>query len=137
MAVFDSVIDSQLAKQGHGDILEPFNRLSTTNCREDIFSDNFFLTEGISGDSLLSIAVNNFAVCAVFLKKISIAMRKLENIIQDNPVQNMSDPIVFNLCTIYDLSYSPDISSNKKKMIQRIAAIYNIEEINWRSFRLA
>ena len=88
------------------------------------------------GDSLLAVAVNNYAVCSIFLKKIKIALLKLETIVQDNPAQNLVDPIVFNLCTIYDLSFSPEVSLNKKKAVQRIASFYSVEEVNWRSFRL-
>ena len=87
-------------------------------------------------ESLLSMAINNYAVCALFMKKVDVAMKKLENFIQDNPPQNLTDPVVFNLCTIYDLSFSVEVSTNKKKMLQRIAAMYFVDGLNWRSFRL-
>ena len=90
----------------------------------------------VQEDGLLSTAINNYAVCSLFLKKIDVAMKKLEAFIQDNPSQNLTDPIVFNLCTIYDLNYAPDISTNKKKTLQRVAAAYFIDGLNWRSFRL-
>lgn len=134
MKLFDSVIQSQLSRQRRVDVLD-----------SNYFQDNeiyhkfdfFFMVEGLSGDSLMNIAVNNYAVCSVFLKKVNIAMRKLECVIQNSPVQNMNDAVVFNLCTLYDLSFSPDISTNKKKVLQHIASMYSIEAINWRSFRLA
>ena len=90
----------------------------------------------VQEDGNLAMAINNYAVCALFLKKIDIAMKKLEAFIQDNPAQNLSDPVIFNLCTIYDLSFAPEISTNKKKTLQRIAAAYSIDGLNWRSFRL-
>jgi predicted xylose isomerase-like sugar epimerase len=78
-----------------------------------------------------------FIVLYFLSSHLRFALRKLESILQDNPAQNFVDPIVFNLCTLYDLSYSPDVSSNKKKTIQKVAVYYSIEEVNWRSFRLA
>jgi len=131
MKLFESVIDSQLARQGTVNAADYFNNPLGPP------SDDLLLSEGMVSDSLLAVAVNNFAVCAVFLKKVKVALRKLESILQDNPAQNFIDPIIFNLCTIYDLSYSTEVSSNKKKTIQNVASFYGVEEVNWRSFRLA
>ena len=137
MKLFESVVDSQLSRN----CTESNDASGVFNTFEYFDDDHFYLNnifhEGFYGDKLLSIAVNNYAVCSVFLKRVSFALKKLESVIQDNPSQNIIDPIIFNLCTIYDLSYSPDISTNKKKVIQKLAKLYSIEEINWRSFRLA
>lgn len=60
----------------------------------------------------------------------------MEQLIQDDPTQNLIDPIVFNLCTMYDLSCSPDVSIEKKKALQEVANHYHIEDLHWKSFRL-
>jgi hypothetical protein len=130
MKLFETVIDSQLTRQGNASAVDFFS-----NPQER--PDDVLVSEGMFGDSLLAVAVNNYAVCAVFLKKVKVALTKLESVIQDNPSQNILDPIIFNLCTIYDLSYSSEVSTNKKKTIQNIASHYGIEEVSWRSFRLA
>eukprot|EP01038_Epipyxis_sp_PR26KG_P016847 gene16847-23079_t len=90
-------------------------------------------------ENLVAAAVNNYAVCSLYMKKISQAISQLENLILNNPSQNMTDPIIFNLCTLYDLSYAPDISTNKKKMLQRLAVKYFVDDpvLHWKSFRLA
>ena len=46
--------------------------------------------------------------------------------------------VVFNLCTLYDLSCSPEISVMKKKVLQQFAGVYHMEDpvLHWRSFRL-
>lgn len=89
-------------------------------------------------DCPLSAAVNNHAVCCLYLKKNSAAIARLEELLAQDPQAFMTDPVIFNLCTIYDLCYAPDISNNKKKALQRVAARYQISEsvLHWRSFRL-
>lgn len=87
-------------------------------------------------ENLLPIAVNNFAVCSLHLRKIKAAVSKVEELIQDDPSRHMIDPIIFNLCTMYDLSFGPTVSTEKKKTLQSIAEKYNIDDLSWRSFRL-
>jgi hypothetical protein len=87
-------------------------------------------------DSLLPIAVNNFAVCSLHLRKIKGAVSKMEELVQDDPPRHMIDPVIFNLCTMYDLSFGPNVSTEKKKTLQQIAEKYNIDDLHWRSFRL-
>ena len=72
-------------------------------------------------ENLLSIAVNNFAVCSLHLRKIHAAVSKMEELVQDDPPRHMIDPVIFNLCTMYDLSFGPSVSTEKKKTIQIVA----------------
>jgi len=88
-------------------------------------------------DTLLGAAANNFALCALHLRKLPLAISTLERLIATDPVAHMLDPIVFNLCTMYDLSHAPEQSATKKKVLQRVASIYRIEDLHWRSFRLS
>jgi hypothetical protein len=87
-------------------------------------------------DSNLAAATNNFAICSLYLRRIQEAVAKIEELIQDDPSQNLIDPVVFNLCTMYDLSCAPDVSIEKKKALQEIARHYHIEDLHWKSFRL-
>lgn len=86
----------------------------------------------------LGIAVNNLAICSLYLKRIQKAIYQLEQLIFSNPTKYLLDPIVFNLCTLYDLSYAPDASTFKKKILQRIAIEYHVDDpiLHWKSFRL-
>ena len=88
--------------------------------------------------SVLAVAVNNLCVCSLFLKKVPLAVATLEALIQENPSKHMLDPVVFNLCTLYDLTCSPEMSANKKRVLQRIAMIFHIHDpmLHSQSFRL-
>jgi hypothetical protein len=66
MKLFESVIEGQLSRQG---AIHAADYFSTTPHGS---SEEILLFEGMIGDSLLSVAVNNFAVCSVFLKKIRL-----------------------------------------------------------------
>lgn len=89
-------------------------------------------------ESFLSMAVNNYAICAIYLRRVHEAVSQLELLIQQDPARHLSDPIVFNLCTLYDLTCAPDLSTNKKKVLTRLASIYNIDDplLHSKSFRL-
>jgi hypothetical protein len=77
---------------------------------------------------VLSIAMNNMSVCALFLKRLDYAISNLESLIQENPKEFMTPNTVFNLCTLYDLSTSPELSLLKKTTLHKIAAIYSVNE---------
>lgn len=83
-------------------------------------------------------ALNNFAICSLYLKRNISAINKIEELITEDPVRFMTDAVVFNLCTMYDLSFAPDASSAKKKALQKLATRYGINDpiLHWRSFRL-
>ena len=89
-------------------------------------------------ESIASAAVNNYAICALYLRRIKVAIDKLENLIKFDPLCYLTDPVVFNLCTLYDLSCSPDISIMKKVVLQKLSTKYHVDDpmLHWRSFRL-
>ena len=89
-------------------------------------------------ESLLAVAVNNFAVTALHLRKMNVSVSKLESLIREDPVRYLSDPVVFNLATLYELSCSPEVSTKKKLVLRKCAETYLVDDgpLNWRSFRL-
>lgn len=89
--------------------------------------------------SNLAIAVNNLSICCLYVKQIRSAIQRLEQLILQNPARHLTDPVVFNLCTLYDLSYAPDTSATKKKIMQRVASEYHVDDpiLHWKSFRLS
>jgi len=89
-------------------------------------------------DTLIGAAVNNYAVCTLHLKQIKKSVERLEALIQLDPSRFMVDPVVFNLCTLYDFVCTPEMSICKKQVLQKVAAIYNIDEpvLNYKSYRL-
>ena len=70
--------------------------------------------------SILTVAVNNISVCALYLKNVNLAISNLESIIQENPYEYMTSNIVFNLCTLYDLTSSPSLSAVKKTVLHKV-----------------
>ena len=92
-----------------------------------------------SDGSNLAVAVNNLSICALYVKQIRTAITRLEQLVLLDPARHLTDPVVFNLCTLYDLSYAPDTSMMKKKLMQKVAGEYHVDDpiLHWRSFRLS
>lgn len=90
----------------------------------------------LSEDTLQPIAVNNYAICALYLKRLPDAISTLEQLVRENPPRNMVDAVVFNLCTMYDLSNEPQVALGKKRVLQQVASRYHLEDVLWQSFRL-
>lgn len=89
-------------------------------------------------ESVLPVAVNNFAICALNLKQIKVAVARFEALVQEDPARYLNDAIVFNLCTLYDLTCAPDLGTNKKKVLSNIAGLFHVSDsVNWKSFRLS
>ena len=55
---------------------------------------------------LLSQAVNNMAVCSLYLGRLKDALNTLEAIVHGDPARNLNEGILFNLCTLYELESS-------------------------------
>jgi hypothetical protein len=88
-------------------------------------------------DSVYSIAASNFAICCLHSRKIRDAITTIEELLQEDIPRYAIDPVVFNLCTMYDLNCSPEISNSKKKALQEVVSAYHVEDLHWRSFRLS
>lgn len=100
--------------------------------------DFSFNTVVVLEDSALTAAVSNYSICALYLRHMRDAIDRLEDLIKDDPLYHLVDPIVFNLCTLYDLSCSPDLSVIKKMVLQKLSVKYHVDDplLHWRSFRL-
>ena len=51
-------------------------------------------------------AVNNMAVCALYMGELKQALHTLEDIVQAKPSKFLQEGILFNLCTLYELESS-------------------------------
>jgi hypothetical protein len=134
-----SIGDQINAAQGtEPPIISAFNVGLSTGKRFPYIESSINSILGAEEDSFTVTAVNNYSICAMYLKRINEAISRLEALILLNPVRNMVDPVVFNVCTLYDLSYAPEISSTKKKVLQKVAVLFHVVDpvLHWRSFRL-
>ena len=50
--------------------------------------------------------------------------------------RNRCDALVFNLCTLYDLSSDNRASARKKRVLQGVAERYMLDDIDPASFRI-
>lgn len=141
MDTFDTLIETEKANKMN----DPSSSSSVAAISE-ILGSNVKLTKSkmirlaltqAKDECLLAAAVNNYAICALYLKRSNAAIATIEKLICEDPVQHMTDPMIFNLCTMYDLSFAPDVSSMKKKILQKIANRYGLVDpvLHWRSFR--
>jgi len=89
-----------------------------------------------SGAYLLSDAVNNIAVVLLHAKRIDDAILRLEQLVQSDPTSFLRHPVIFNLCTLYDLSCTPGVSDNKKRALHMLTKEYNVTAIEWSEFRI-
>ena len=88
-------------------------------------------------DPLYGSAVNGYAICALQLKDIACSVHHMERLLLRAPALQMTDIVVFNLCTLYDLSCSPAMCVKKKKVLQQLAACYGMSSsLNPKSYRL-
>ncbi|KAL3869484.1 hypothetical protein ACJMK2_042161 [Sinanodonta woodiana] len=51
-------------------------------------------------------AVNNMAVCCLYLGKLKDALKALEALVHRDPDKNLHEGVLFNLCTLYELESS-------------------------------
>ncbi|KAK7101190.1 hypothetical protein V1264_024019 [Littorina saxatilis] len=66
---------------------------------------NFFKT-AVQLDPNDTNAVNNMAVCSLYLGRLKDALNTLEAIVHSDPARNLHEGILFNLCTLYELESS-------------------------------
>lgn len=86
--------------------------------------------------NLLLEAVNNASVCFLHSKQISEAVERLEGLVQSNPALFLQPVVIFNLCTMYDLSCTVELSDNKKRALHMLTKEYGVNTIPWTAFRI-
>jgi len=87
----------------------------------------------INLDSNNVAAINNRAVCYLYCEKLSTAISTLEDQLRKDP-SNISESIIFNLVTLYDLA-SEDIKS-KKQLLSKLVTKYCSDDFNMNSLRI-
>lgn len=64
-------------------------------------------------------------------------VQTLEGLIRKDPRLYMLDVVVFNLCTLYDLSFDAVASAAKKRTLQGVGQRYRLEDIDPASYRIS
>lgn len=88
------------------------------------------------GAGLLDSALNNLSLAMVYSCDVMRGVQTLEGLIRNDPRLYMLDVVVFNLCTLYDLSFDAASSARKKCTLQAIAQRFLLEDIDPASFRI-
>jgi len=79
-------------------------------------------------------AANNRSICWLYTCELSRAIASLEEVIQNNPENNLDESLVFNLCTLYDLA--SDRSADKKKNIMGLVAKHASDSFDFRVLKI-
>ncbi|XP_072026214.1 trafficking protein particle complex subunit 12-like isoform X2 [Amphiura filiformis] len=61
------------------------------------------------------IAINNIAVCLLYMGRLKEALTRMESMVQSNPEMYLDEALLFNLCTLYELESSK--SGYKKQLL--------------------
>ncbi|KAI5669927.1 hypothetical protein M9H77_19780 [Catharanthus roseus] len=79
--------------------------------------------ECIERDGLDFVAVNNKALCLMYLRDLSDSIKVLENALERVPTVALNETLVVNLCSMYELAYvnHADIKKTLSNWIARVA----------------
>ena len=72
--------------------------------------------------------MNNLAVCSLYLGRLKEALQHLETLIQRDPVSNLHEGVVLNLCTLYELESSRAMT--KKQTLLGLVALHKGDGFN-------
>ncbi|KAJ6255481.1 trafficking protein particle complex subunit 12 [Anaeramoeba flamelloides] len=78
------------------------------------------------------IALNNLAIMNVYNCNVEKTIQLLEDFIKKNPKKNISEPIIYNLCTLYNLSEQNP--QEKKNILKYIVKTYATESFDYSKF---
>lgn len=89
------------------------------------------------GAGLVDSALNNLSLAMVYSCDVMRGVKTLEALIRKDPRLYMLDVVIFNLCTLYDLSFDAIASAKKKRTLQAVAQRFRLEDIDPASFRMS
>ncbi|CDP01416.1 unnamed protein product [Coffea canephora] len=77
----------------------------------------------IERDGLDAVAINNKALCLMYLRDLSDSIKVLENALERVPTVALNETLVVNLCSMYELAYvnHADIKKTLSNWIARVA----------------
>lgn len=118
LSAFDSILHLETTRvDGH-----PF---------ETSIDEQLFLEE-----DLICVAVNNYAIAALYCCDVKGAVAALERMIRSNPARFLNAVVVFNLSSLYDLVFDNATSTSRKEMMKKVAELYDLEHIDQVAFRI-
>lgn len=79
--------------------------------------------ECIERDPMDAVAINNKALCLMYLRDLSDSIKVLENSLERVPTVALNETLVVNLCSMYELAYvnHSDIKRTLSNWIARVA----------------
>ncbi|XP_064604975.1 trafficking protein particle complex subunit 12-like [Liolophura sinensis] len=94
-----------------------------------------YFTTAKKADPTNPIAVNNLAVCYLYMGKLKESLATLEGMIQSDPSKNLHEGVLFNLCTLYELESSR--ASQKKASLLEMVSKHKGDSFPVASLKLA
>lgn len=92
--------------------------------------------ELILDEDFISVAINNYAICALYCCDVKGAVTALERMVRANPTRFLNSVVVFNLSSLYDLIYDNANSATHKEMMKKLADMYDLEHVDPAAFRI-
>ncbi|XP_078596671.1 uncharacterized protein LOC144873289 isoform X1 [Branchiostoma floridae x Branchiostoma japonicum] len=81
------------------------------------------------------VAINNTAVCQLYLGNLKEALKMLENVVQEDPNRFVQEGLLFNLCTMYELESSRALA--KKHTMLDLVGKHKGDGFNAQSLKIA
>ncbi|GMH95432.1 hypothetical protein TrST_g2570 [Triparma strigata] len=115
-----------LRKIREGDYEGAISVFENMKISEEVPEEGFWdEVERIKRKESLEVArINNIVIANVYLGRVCI--EKLEEVICKDPVRFMTEEVVFNLCTMYDLREDAGGSARKKGVLERVMEEYGL-----------
>ncbi|XP_078681131.1 uncharacterized protein LOC144916034 isoform X2 [Branchiostoma floridae x Branchiostoma belcheri] len=81
------------------------------------------------------VAINNTAVCQLYLGNLKEALKMLESVVQEDPNRFLQEGLLFNLCTMYELESSRALA--KKHTMLDLVGKHKGDGFNAQSLKIA
>jgi len=88
-------------------------------------------------EELVTPALNNMALCALYTCRMRMAVDLFEGLIREDPTKYLTECMVFNLCTLYELGSDNAVSERKKRILQLVSKRFSLHDVGADCFRLA
>ncbi|KAL5016611.1 hypothetical protein ScPMuIL_006200 [Solemya velum] len=113
-----------LAEQRKEDItcLASVNKGLVYMCTNEFTEAHQCFHTAVNKDPSNASAVNNMAVCSLYLGHLKDALATLETLVHGDPERNLQEGVLFNLCTLYELESSR--AMHKKQALLDLVSKY-------------